>query len=175
MGNSGGPPEDLTAFCRREHPRLVGALSLYCGSVSLAEELAQEALARVCRDWSRVRRMAHPGAWAQRIAINLANSQFRRWAAERRARQRLEAGALRQDHAPDDASAITIRDAVAALPRRQRTALVLHYFCDLPFAEVARLMESPEPTVKSLARRAVQRLQAEAGITDALEAAPDAL
>jgi RNA polymerase sigma factor (sigma-70 family) len=175
MGKRGGPPEDLTAFCRREHPRLVGTLSLYCGSVFLAEELAQEALARVCRDWGRVRRMDHPGAFAQRVAINLANSQFRRRAAERRARQRLEAFARQREHTPDETSAITIRAAVAALPRRQRTALVLRYFCDLPFAEVARLMESPEPTVKSLARRAVQRLQAEAGITDELEAAPDAV
>src|SRR5918992_733978 len=111
MGKSGGAPGDLTAFCRREHPRLVGALSLYCGDLFLAEELAQEALARVCRDWSRVRRMDHPAAWAQRVAINLANSQFRRRAAERRARQRLEAGAMQHEDAPDAAVAITVRTA----------------------------------------------------------------
>lgn len=36
----------LAEFCRREHPRLVGALSLYCGDSDVAEELAQEALIR---------------------------------------------------------------------------------------------------------------------------------
>ncbi|CAN5435410.1 hypothetical protein BH23ACT7_BH23ACT7_03670 [soil metagenome] len=48
------------AFCHREHRRLVGALTLYCGDAELARDLAQEALARACRDWSKVSRMAAP-------------------------------------------------------------------------------------------------------------------
>src|SRR3712207_7359883 len=47
--------------------------------------------------------------------------------------------------------------AMASLPPRQRTALLLHYFCDLPFAQVADVMGAPEPTVKSLARRGIDR------------------
>jgi DNA-directed RNA polymerase specialized sigma24 family protein len=35
---------EFAAFCIKEHPRLVGALSLYCGDRVLAEELAQDAL-----------------------------------------------------------------------------------------------------------------------------------
>lgn len=50
-----GVPEDLAAFCEREYPRLVGTLSLYCGDVLLAEELAQEALARACSRWGACR------------------------------------------------------------------------------------------------------------------------
>lgn len=153
----------------------MGALSLYCGDVLLAEELAQEALARVCRDWRRVRRMDHPAAWAQRVAINLANSHFRRRAAERRARQRLEVLVLPVGQDPDEASAIAVRAAVAALPRRQRAAIVLHYFCDLPFAEVAEVMGAPEATVKSLARRGLQRLRVNAEFIGTLEEAPDAV
>jgi predicted RNA polymerase sigma factor len=42
------PDDALVAFCRHEHPRLVGTLSLYCGDADLAEELAQEVLCR-CR------------------------------------------------------------------------------------------------------------------------------
>jgi len=150
--------EDLISFCRREHGRLVGLLSLYCGDAAVAEELAQDALARVCRDWRRVRRMDHPSAWASRVAINLANSHFRRRSAERRARERL---AARPDETAelDTALALGVRQAAAALPPRQRTALLLHYFCDLPFAQAADLMGSPEPTVKSLARRGIARLR----------------
>ena len=78
-------PEDLARFCREQRPQLVGSLGLYCGDVGLAEELANEALARVCRDWNHVRDLERPGAWAHRVAMNLANSWFRRRGAERRA------------------------------------------------------------------------------------------
>lgn len=54
----------LVAFCEREHPRLVGALSLYLNNPSLAEEFAQEALIRVMDAWPRVRQMPAPGAYA---------------------------------------------------------------------------------------------------------------
>jgi RNA polymerase sigma-70 factor (ECF subfamily) len=37
---------EFAAFCAEEHPRLVGALSLYCGDRAVAEELAQDALSR---------------------------------------------------------------------------------------------------------------------------------
>ena len=151
--------EELISFCRSEHARLVGLLSLYCGDAAVAEELAQDALARVCRDWRRIRRMDHPSAWASRVGINLANSYFRRRAAERRARERLASRPEAAGGEPDAAVVLGVRQAVAALPPRQRTALLLHYFCDLPFVQVAELMGSPEPTVKSLARRGIARLR----------------
>ncbi len=83
--------EELDAFCRREHPRLVGALTLHCGDRWVAAELAQEALARVCADWPRVSRMQAPGAWVHRVAMNLCTSHFRRRTAERAARARYQA------------------------------------------------------------------------------------
>jgi DNA-directed RNA polymerase specialized sigma24 family protein len=70
--------EALDAFCRREYRRLVGALSLYCGDPSVAEEVAQEALYRACRRWSQVSQIQAPGAWVHRVAINIANSAYRR-------------------------------------------------------------------------------------------------
>ncbi|HEV2754671.1 MAG TPA: sigma-70 family RNA polymerase sigma factor [Actinomycetota bacterium] len=169
-----GQDEELIAFCRREHGRVVGLLSLYCGDAALAEELAQDALARVCRDWRKVRRMDHPEAWTSRVAVNLANSYFRRRAAERRARDRLAARPPEEAAAPDPAVVLSVRQAVASLPPRQRTALLLHYFCDLPFAQVADLMGAPEPTVKSLARRGIARLRSSESLATR-EEAPNAI
>jgi hypothetical protein len=40
-------------FCQRVRPRLVGTLSLLCGSAGVAEELAQEALAPTWSNWPR--------------------------------------------------------------------------------------------------------------------------
>jgi RNA polymerase sigma-70 factor (sigma-E family) len=164
---------DLGSFCRQEYPRLVGALSLYCGDRHIAEELAQEAIARVCRDWQKVQRLAAPGAWAHRVAINVANSHVRRKTAERRAKRRLAAQGAELSHDPDTATAVALRQAVAKLPRRQRTALVLRYYADLSVREVADLMDCPDGTVKTLTAKAISNLRKEdliepGGIPDAI-------
>lgn len=153
-------PDALAAFCRQEHPRLVGALSLYCGDAALAEELAQEALYRVCRDWSRVSLMPAPGAWAHRVAINLANSAYRRRRAERRANRRHHDVSDGRAAGPGDpASSLAVRQAVAALPPRQRAAVVLRHLAGYSVAETAELLDVTEGAVKQLTHRAAVALR----------------
>jgi RNA polymerase sigma-70 factor (sigma-E family) len=158
-------PEDLADFCSREYPRLVGTLALYCGDREVAQELAQEALARACASWSKVSRMDAPGPWINRVAINLANSHFRRRAAERRAQDRLDSSAP-ETKMTDTALSLTIRRAVAALPKRQRTALVLRYFNDLSVAQVADLMGASEGAVRRLTHTAIASLRKQEGLHD---------
>lgn len=146
------------------HPRIVGSLSLLCGDAYVAEELAQDAFTKLCQEWWRVRRMDHPQAWLHKVSINLANSLFRRRAAERRARERLE-DVSSAEVSPDGATGISVRQAVAALPPRQKTALVLRYYLDLPFAEIGALMDVKETTTKSLVSKALDRLRTE-GLLD---------
>ncbi|MFP5298330.1 MAG: RNA polymerase sigma factor [Actinomycetota bacterium] len=160
--------EEITDFCTAEYPRLVGMLGLYCGDRAVAEELAQEALARAWRHWKKVRGLDHPAAWLHRVALNLANSHFRRLGAERRARERSGHVEDRMSDL-DTADKQAVQEAVAALPKRQRTALVLRYYLDLPYAEIAEVMEAPEATVKSLVRRAIARLRSESGLTEPVE------
>ena len=50
------------------------------------------------------------------------------------------------------------RSALAALPRRQREAIVLRYFLDLDVREVAEVMGIGEGTAKSKLARARQTL-----------------
>ena len=151
--------EEVTQFCRSQYPRLVGMLDLICGDLPLAEELAQETLARVWTNWRKVSSYESPAAWTTRVAVNLANSHFRRRKAERKAHGRISAWTTGVTTDPDSASAITLRAAVATLPARMRTAVVLRYFLDLPFAEIAQTMDAPEATVRSLVHRALHRLR----------------
>lgn len=165
------PPPDLVAFCREQYPRLVGMLGLYCGDRAVAEELAQEALTKAFRDWPAVCRKDDPSAWLRRVAINLANSYFRRKLVERRATARLESERL-PDVDPDLTMVVSLRQAIAKLPRRQKTVLILHYYVDLPFPEVAAFMDIPLSTAKSLAARARGRLRSESDLSLSKEA-PD--
>ena len=161
-------PQDLVAFCEEQHPRLVGLLGLYCGDRDMAEEFAQEALARACRDWSKVRRLDAPEAWAYKVGMNLASSYFRRKAIEQRAKRRLEAERPRHRETTH-AERAELLDAVGKLPHRQRAALLLHYYLDLSIPQVAQLLECPEGTAKTLVHKAVKRLRAMA-TTEELEA-----
>jgi RNA polymerase sigma-70 factor (ECF subfamily) len=149
---------NLAVFCRAEWPRLVGSMSLYVGRRDVAEELAQEALIRVCARWDEVQKSDSPSAWAHRVAFNLAKSRGRREATWLRLRVRAVPRA--DEHVVADAAdALAVRAAVASLPTAQRQAVILRYFADLPIRDVAAVMQCPENTVKTHVRRACARLR----------------
>ena len=156
------PHADASAFCAAEWPQLVRALSLYVGDPYVAEELAQEALLRACRQWATVSQLHSPGGWTWRVATNLANSHFRRARAARRAQQRLGHGE-RTHRDPDGSDAVAVRHAVAALPDRQRTALVLRHVLGLSAPETADHMGLTPDAVRSLTKRATATLRDQLG------------
>ena len=145
----------LAAICEREYPVLVGALGLYLGDRYEAEDLAQEALVRLCQHWP-LDGVANPGAWVMRVAFNLATSQLRR----RRVQQRhaLRRPEVRSEPEMDDV--LAIRRAVLQLPERQRRAIVLRYYADLPVRDTAEQLGCPENTVKTLVHQAIKTMRA---------------
>lgn len=152
--------EGLERFCAVEHPRLFRLLVLYVNDRGLAEQLAQDALVRLCQHWAKVRRMEHPRAWLTRVALNGANSWSRRRAAERRALAR-HGPEVEVTHPTDTAAAVAVRQALARLPAEERRIVVLRFYGGLDVRTTARIVERPEGTVKSVTHRAVARLRNE--------------
>lgn len=146
---------ELVTVCQREHPVLVGALGLYLGDRDEAEDVAQEALIRLCQHWP-LPGVENPGAWVMRVAFNLATSRFRRATVHRRAVERM----VPQQTDTDLDAAIAVRRAVLALPERQRHAVVLRYFADLSVRDTAAQLGCPEGTVKTLVFQAIKSLRA---------------
>ncbi len=152
---------DFETFVAASTDSLTRTAFLIVWDLPEAEDLVQETFLKVAGRWHRVRRMEHPVAYARRILVNLALDD-----AGRRTRRRRE---LTGDALPDryeeaDGShAFDTHDellrALAALPPRQRTAIVLRYFLDLPEAEVAAAMKCSLGTVKSTAARGLARLE----------------
>lgn len=67
---------DFRGFCRAEYPRLVGSLRLACGGDGhVAEDIAQEALTRLYRNWTTVASGSAPRAWVYKVALNLLRSK----------------------------------------------------------------------------------------------------
>jgi RNA polymerase sigma-70 factor (sigma-E family) len=131
-----------------------------------AEDLVQETLFRVARNWRRVAAMEHPFAYARRILVRLAVAD-----APKRYRRRTElattesvaAAALEIAAAGTELAALEIRaELIAALGRlnpRQRAVIVLRYFFDLSEAETAEAVGCSLGTVKSNASRGLEQLR----------------
>src|SRR5262245_59532836 len=112
-----------------------------------SEELVQDAFLRVRTKWGT---LENPSAYVRAAVVNACRNHQRRRLLERRQPQ---SPGITTD-APDE-----LRSAIARLPSRQRAALVLRYYEDLPEAEIAELLGCSVPAVKSLLHRAVNDLR----------------
>ncbi|MFI9332794.1 SigE family RNA polymerase sigma factor [Kitasatospora sp. NPDC052868] len=123
-----------------------------------AEDLLQEALVKLWFAWPRVAGQA-PEAYVRRIlARAAARSAQRRWWGEQ------PVGRLPEPPgSADEAAAVDERTSLEAvlalLPARQRAAVVLRYYQDLPEGQVAEVLGCPLGTARSLTARGVARLR----------------
>jgi RNA polymerase sigma factor (sigma-70 family) len=161
-------PSEFVALYEREHLRLVGALGLLVGDRFHAEELAQEALIRACRDWEKVRGLDRPSALLHRVAVNLAMSSHRRRRAEQRMLRRVAARGRDAVHNPGTATAVTVHRALRRLPIDLRAVVVLRFYADLSVTDTAAVLRVPDGTVKTKTRRALAMLR-DSGLIDATE------
>lgn len=168
-------PDDAAAFhefVRSQWPRLVRTAYLMTGDHAEAEDVAQTALARAGAAWRRIQASEHPDAYVRRILVNCNNNRFRR------KRPALLFGAKTPDvPVPDDPTQRVdqrdaLRTALLNLPARQRAAVVLRYWEDLPETEVALVMGCSVGTVKSQAARGLAKLRADPALADAAPAGP---
>lgn len=148
--------ESFDAFYLREFPRMVALAVAVSGSRAAGEDLAQEAMMRAHRNWARISQYDKPGAWTRRVTINLCTSFLRRTAAESRARVRMLGRSV--DLPPEPGEDQDIWRHVAALPRKQRAAVALHYLEDRPVKEIAEILGCSESTAKVHLHRGRQAL-----------------
>lgn len=139
----------------REHGRaLLRVATAVTGDAAVAEDLVHDAFVRL----HRTRRPPRPGreaAYLRRTVVNLAHDHHRHIAVVRRAPVEAAPDAPSAERrAADGARDAAVAAAVAALPRRQRECIVLHYFGGLTDAEVARDLGISTGAVKTHLHRA---------------------
>jgi RNA polymerase sigma-70 factor (sigma-E family) len=123
-----------------------------------AEDLLQEALVKLWFAWPKIAEEA-PEAYVRKVLVRAAARSARRlWWGERPVEQlpdRPEAG----DVSVSVAERSRLEAALAQLPPRQRAAVVLRYYQDLPETQVAEVLGCPVGTARSHASRGVARLR----------------
>ncbi|MGI8756543.1 MAG: RNA polymerase sigma factor [Acidimicrobiales bacterium] len=135
-------------FARERQP-MVRVAYLLVGSEAQAEEIAQDAFATVYERWHRI---DQPGAFLRRCVVNGAKHSLRRHAMVRR-----HAPALPDEQV--DHGARELLDALAALPLRQRSVIVLRFYEQMTQQEIADALDMRVGTVKSSLHRGLARLR----------------
>lgn len=139
---------------RERYDPMVRLAYLLTSDRAAAEELVQDAFVKVHRQWDKG--IEHPKAYLRTAVVNTCHSWSRRRRRERdHERRRLEA-------VPEpELVADEMWDQIRALPDRQRAAIVLRFYEDLPDEEIAAAIACRPPTVRTLIHRGLKALRKE--------------
>lgn len=160
-----GEPQAARELVARKLPRVLALAQRLLGQRAEAEEVAQESFLRVWKQAPHWRRgEARLDTWLHRVVLNLCNDRLRA------PRRRHEQASDELPDAPDSSAtpeeryasrhtSERVAAALAALPPRQREALVLFHYQELPQTEVAHLMGVSVDALESLLARARRSLR----------------
>ncbi|MCW3813849.1 SigE family RNA polymerase sigma factor [Micromonospora sp. DR5-3] len=149
---------EFTAFVNERGAALLRVAYALAGNQHAAEDLLQNALAKAYARWPRIRGDAEP--YVKRI---LYHDQVSGW--RRRSRRsevpvaELPERAAVGDSGDDTDLRLLLRDALRALPPRQRAVLTLRYLEDLSVEQTAALLGCRAGTVASQSAKALARLR----------------
>jgi RNA polymerase sigma factor (sigma-70 family) len=123
------------------------------------EDVAAESFCRLYAARSRLRgQETDVVAYLNRIVVNDVRDRARRRLTAKE-KSHLLADAAAPSTAGADGSRVAVITALRSLPERQREALVLRFWLDLPLAEVADAMGVRTGTAKSLVSRGLATLE----------------
>lgn len=146
----------------RWHGPVWSFLANMLGDPARTDDLAQEVWVRVVRGLPQLQQTDRFPAWVFTIARRVVHDELRR------AYRRVDTDHELPDEPVDPADAINpaegvldrldLERALGVLAPRDRAATILFHLQDRPVAEVARLLDVPEGTVKSRLHRARRQL-----------------
>jgi RNA polymerase sigma-70 factor (sigma-E family) len=152
--------ELLTSLYTSHYRELVRLAAFLTGDRDNAEEVVQDAYLSVHGSWRRLRELDKAEAYLRTAVVNASRSRLRRRQDAQRHRpepQRDMASA--ESFAVEHAQREAVLEALRALPRRQREAVVLRYYGDLSEAQTAAAMGCSTGAVKSHTSRAMAALR----------------
>jgi RNA polymerase sigma-70 factor (sigma-E family) len=148
----------LDRLYRLHAPAAVRFALMLTGERELSEDLVQEAFVRVAAKLDTLREPDAFGAYLTRAVANLAKSHFRHQKVVARHERTIDRRAL-VEPAVDVGANDVLLIALRRLPMRQRAAIVLRYYNDASHEDIARILDIPLGTVKSLLSRGLAKLR----------------
>lgn len=164
---------DMHAFeelVERHQRAVIGTVAKMLGNASEAEDIAQQVFVRVWKSAGRYEAQAKFTTWLFTITRNLVFNEVRRRqrkptvpADEREETTHRELEDARTVAPDDDLLQAELEEAIdraiQSLPEKQRMAVILRRYEELPYEEIARVLSMSLPAVKSLLFRARTQLK----------------
>jgi len=160
---------DASAFegvVARWEPEILRLAFRLTGDLDEARDVMQTTLMRTHATLAGFQGDARFSTWLYRVVVNVYRDRRRGAAADEHARRgaaRVRPGA---DATTPERAAVQretvelVARAVLTLPSDEREVVVLRHYGDLPFPEIARVLDAPATTVKSRMARGLLRLRA---------------
>jgi RNA polymerase sigma-70 factor (sigma-E family) len=156
-----GGPVTFDEFLSAELAGLRRYAAVLTGDPQRAHDVLTDALLRAHTGWKRIGGMEFPLAYVRRMVTSTFLSEKRRWSV--RMIRLSPSGQLPDVALPDPAAAVDDRaqlhSLLAGLPPRQRAAVVLRYYLDLPDAGIAAELGISQPAVRTMISRALATLR----------------
>lgn len=164
-----GDQPAFRVLARRHAPAIVRLARRILGNGADAEDVAQEAMLRVWTHAPRWQPLAAFKTWLTRVVVNLCLDRKRRapWVELEAAGEITDSAPVASELAESDERERLLQRAIAELPDRQRTAIVLTYSEGMSNAQVADILDTSVSAVETLLVRGKQNLRrALGGIID---------
>lgn len=145
----------------RNAPSALRTAYFLTGDADLAQDLVQEAFVRIAGRFGHLRTPEAFPAYLRRTIVNLFTSHLRRRALERARLRRLARELPTFQGGPEGSD--DLWRALAVLPPRQRAAIVLRYYEDLPEREAAGVLGCSTGAFHQLVIRATTTLRQQLG------------
>lgn len=160
-GHRVGEAHDFDEWVASRGPALLRLAFVLTGNRADAEDVVQDALSRALPRWSRIASVDNPDAYVRRMVVNAHTSWWRRFRRrETPVGEVVVPGAV---DAPDHGNHDRLWRACLRLPEVQRTAVVLRFYEELEYAEIADLAGVREGSVRSRVSRGLAAMREELG------------
>lgn len=155
--------------------RVFALVTRFMGASSSREDLVQDVFLRVVRARERYEPTASFSTYLYRITFNLCVNETQRAGSRQGLSIDSSSGTDDESRGIDfedeklegpsdglerDDVVRQVRSAIASLPEAQRMALILAKYHEMPYVEIAQVMDSTEKAIKSLIHRGRERLRA---------------
>lgn len=157
-----GDADAFEALVKKYERRVLATAYRYIGDARTAQDIAQEVFLKVWQKAGQFRHQSYFSTWLYRIVVNQCLNYREKHQSRKEVEleeEILDDGADIEEDMERERKSRLVRKVLKKLPGRQRLALILSYFDEHSYKEIAEIMGTTRSSVESLIFRAKQNMK----------------